>query len=410
MTLPTRRIGCRSLTSFPASLALVALVATSVSCASAPTVAPVPPTAVAADPSGGSASSSPPAGLRPEAVPLFVLLGFDDNFISGMPGSDTTGSIRFVVDLLDGKRNPPGRGNPRTFDGAPARIAFYSATRYLEAPDADRPENVKRALRAAADAGHEIGLHTHSHSHGAGFTSAQWAAEIATCSDWLSKPFDGERAAEPAVGLGVARTAQLGFRAPFLELGPPLFPALRERGLAYDCSVEVGTERSYDGGNFPWPYRVAAGYGGEGRDPARELWELPVYAMIVPPDELCERYGVPPGLREKLHRKQDYFDVADGKITGFDWNLWVAFQMSAPEVLATFRYTLDRRLAGNRAPLTFGTHSDIYSEQYDGITGSTAEERRRALATIVEESLAHPEVRLVTGAELVGWLRSPAAL
>jgi hypothetical protein len=343
-------------------------------------------------------------------VPQFVLLGFDDNFISGMPGSATNGGIRWVVSLLDGKRNPPGHGNALTFDGGPARVAFYSATRYLETPDTDRPEHVKAALRAAADAGHEIGLHTHSHSHGAAFTSAQWAAEISTCSDWLARPFEAARAAESAVGLGVGPEAQTGFRAPFLELGQPLFPALRERGLTYDCSVETGFEAGYDGRNTPWPYRVVPGYGGPGADPARELWELPVYAMTVPPDDLCGRYGVPPGLRDKLHAKRDYFDTASGKITGFDWNLWVEFQLSAPEVLAIFRYTLDQRLAGNRAPLTFGTHSDIYSEQYEGITGSTAEERRRALTAIVEESLARPEVRLVTGAQLVAWLRSPSPL
>jgi hypothetical protein len=160
---------------------------------------------------------------------------------------------------------------------------------------------------------------------------------------------------------------------------------------------------------------VAAGYGKvagvpAGEEDRRELWELPVYALVVPPDAECERYGVRPGLRQRLSQVRDYFDPTNGKITGFDWNLWVAFQMSAPEVVATVRYTLDLRLAGNRAPLTFGTHSDIYSEQYEGITGSTAEERRRALVQILDDALARPEVRVVSGRQLLEWMRAPAPL
>ena len=126
-----------------------------------------------------------------------------------------------------------------------------------------------------------------------------------------------------------------------------------------------------------WKYESAGTRGAQGA--AAELWELPVYALIVPPDEDCERYGVATGLRARLHRVHDYFDPADGKITGFDWNLWVEFGMTGPEVVATFKYSLDRRLAGNRTPLTFGTHSDLYSEQYAGATASSAGERPPAL-------------------------------
>ncbi|HEV8629326.1 MAG TPA: polysaccharide deacetylase family protein, partial [Thermoanaerobaculia bacterium] len=271
------------------------------------------------DPSGGTASSAPPSGLAASQVPQFVVLGFDDNGTSGMPGSPTTGGIRFVVDLLAGRRNPAGGGNPQTYDDTPARVSFYVTTRYLEEVGVDRPEYVKRALRAAVDAGHEIALHTHQHAHGSGFSSAQWGAELVTCADWLARPFDAGRSADPATGLGVPADVPMGFRAPFLEYGPPLFPALREHGVAYDCSVETGFEPRYDGGNLPWPYRVAPDFGGGGG--SGELWELQVYALIVPPDAECERYGVARGLRQRLHEAHDYFEVADGKITGFDWNL-----------------------------------------------------------------------------------------
>jgi hypothetical protein len=347
--------------------------------------------------------------LAVEQVPQFVHFGFDDIGISGRPNSGTSGGLRFVNELFTDKRNPTGSGNPRTYDGSPARFSLYVVTRYIEGGESDLPEHVKREWRAAADAGHEIGLHTHTHAHGSAFTSDQWSAEIAACNSWLEKPFDDERAADPETGVGVPRSLIFGFRAPFLEYGRPLFPALRGSGILYDCSVEEGFEDWFDGSNFLWPYRVAAGYGGE-LAASEELWEIPVYALIAPPDDACERYGVPPGFRQRLHSVHDYFDPADGKITGMDWNLWVEFGMSPEEVVAVFKYSLDLRLSGNRAPFTFGAHSDIYSEQYDTALPTSAEERREALREILDYALSRPELRVVTAKQLLDWLRHPAPM
>jgi hypothetical protein len=360
-------------------------------------------------PSGGSASALPPGALPVEQVPLFVHFGFDDNGISGRAGSGTSGGVAFVTDLFSDKRNPAGKGNPRTYDGAPARFSMYVVTRYIDGPEIDSPEHVKREWRRAADAGNEIGLHTHSHSHGSEFTTEKWSEEITACTGWLGKPFEDGRAADPGIGLGIAPSSISGFRTPFLEWGRPLFPALRAHGILYDCSVEEGFEDRFDGRNFLWPYRVAAGYGG---DPvaAQELWEIPVYALIVPPDEASERYGLRPGLRKRLQTLRDYFDAADGKITGMDWNLWVDFGLSREEVVAIFKYALDQRLSGNRAPFTFGTHSDLYSEQYPVELPTTAEERREALREILEYALSRPEVRVVTARQILDWLRNPAPM
>jgi hypothetical protein len=393
--------------SLPALAALV-LALSAASCAG---LRP-PTTAVAPHPSGGVAASAPPAGLPPEQVPQFVAIGFDDNGISGSPDSQTTGGVRWVRELFSGKTNPPGHSNARTYDGAPALFSLYLASHYIEAVDTDRPEHLKRELRAVAEAGHEIGVHTHSHAHGREFSSRQWSAEISTCKSWLRKPFMVTELGASTSGLGLAPESIQGFRAPFLEYGPALFPALREQGLRYDCSVEEGFEARFDGTNLLWPYRIATGYGGSRDDAssALELWELPVYALIVPPDEECARYGVEPGLRRRLHERVDYFHPEDGKITGFDWNLWVEFAMTPAEFIATLRYSLDLRLAGNRAPLTFGTHSDIYSEQYESLPNSTAAERREALAAVLADVLAHPDVRVVSARQLVDWLESPAPL
>ena len=282
-------------------------------------------------------------------------------------------------------------------------------TRYIAEQETDAPEHVKRQWRAALEAGHEVGLHTHNHPHGTLYDSEQWSEEIATCRGWLTKPFHSERAGDPSVGLGARTSDLIGFRAPYLELGLPLFAALRDQGIQYDCSVEEGFEEIYHGRNMNWPYRVEPLDGSS--NSGGELWEIPAYAFIVPPDEECGKYGVEPGLRQRLQQVQDYFDPADGKITGFDWNLWVAFGMTRQEVLATAKYTLDQRLAGNRAPFTFGAHSDIYSDLYEGATAnSSASERRQALEEILNYALSKPEVRVVSAKQILDWLRDPVRL
>jgi hypothetical protein len=192
-----------------------------------------------------------------------------------------------------------------------------------------------------------------------------------------------------------------------VEHGPSLFPALRQAGVAYDCSVQEGFEKAYDGTNLVWPYRIQT----DGGETPSDLWEIPVYILVVPPDSECEKYGVAPGLRARLARQQDYFNPENGKITGFDWNLWVAYKMTRPEVVATFKYSLDLRMAGNRAPLTFGTHSDIYSTQYpsEGLK-ATAIERQMALAEILDYALSKPDVRVVSAQQILEWVNSPVAL
>jgi hypothetical protein len=93
-----------------------------------------------------------------------------------------------------------------------------------------------------------------------------------------------------------------------------------------------------------------------------------------------------------------------------DWNLWVEFGLSREEFVAVFKYALDQRLASNRAPLTFGAHSDIYSEQYDTALPTSAEERREGLREIVAYALSRPELRVVTAKQLLDWLRDPSPM
>jgi hypothetical protein len=80
-----------------------------------------------------------------------------------------------------------------------------------------------RALRGAADAGHEVGSHSHAHDYA---LSRQPAAGIDADLE------RAERAILDAVG-----KAPRGFRAPGYTLSPALLEAVRARGYLYDSSL-----------------------------------------------------------------------------------------------------------------------------------------------------------------------------
>jgi peptidoglycan/xylan/chitin deacetylase (PgdA/CDA1 family) len=374
-------------------------------------------------PSREAGAAEPPAGLAPDQVPQFVVFGSDDNGYAGLEGSGAEGGLHFLTTLFADRRNPAGSGNAGTFDGAAAHYSFYVNTHYItgEATAAygtvvwDDPVWVKRAWKEAIDAGHEIGVHSHSHPHGRDLTAAQWEDEITRCIEVLGRPYDEREtpgSPNPASGLGVARRELPGFRTPYLEYSDRTLTAVRNQGFAYDCSLEEGTQDDQDGRNFVWPYRLDQG------SPANPeigshagLWEIPVYVFVVPPDGECERFGVPPGLRAELKKRKDYFDVEAGKVTGMDWNLWCEFSMTPAEFLATVNYTLELRLQGNRCPLTIGLHSELYSDRQDtGEYRATVAERRAALTRLVAGVLERDEVRVVSSRELLDWLRRPVPL
>lgn len=335
-------------------------------------------------------AAQPPAGLAPAVVPQFVLLGFDDN--------PDVGPMTWLVDFLETRRNPAGAGRAATFDGAPVRANFYSNGKYW--PDAALVAIHRRALVS----GHEIGNHTQNHQHGRPFDAATWKKEIADCD-----------ATFVAAGIPAERFG--GFRTPFLEYNAATFEALASSPHAYDTTIEEGYQPDQDGTNFLWPYTLDDGSPGNasryanrpanliGRYPG--LWEIPLHVYLVPPDELCAQYGAEPGLRGRMkaYIKSKWgweWSAEEGKITGLDWNVFESAGRSGSEFLAILKYTLDRRLAGNRAPFMVGGHTALYPADQP--------ERRRAIEEFVAYALTKPDVRFVTGGQLLAWLRHPQPL
>jgi hypothetical protein len=343
------------------------------------------------------ASVVPPGNFTPDRVPLFVSLGFDDN-------PDSRGVV-WATGVFSALKNPPGRGQAATYDGATARATFYHSSIYATAAP---------SWRTAYLAGFETGDHTVNHFHGAAgvggmnFDVAGWTGEMQGCIDFLT-----------SAAVGMRRAEIYGFRTPFLQYNANVFPAVKALAFWYDCSIQEGSEANQDGTNFFWPYTLDNGSPGHTAQPKLAsittwptgLWEMPAYHVIAPPDAEAAKYGIATGLRAKLARLHpDYFTEAVGQIVGLDYNLWYDFTLTKAEFLATLKYTFDLRRKGNRAPLLFGMHSAIYTDQTPVGPIASLSERQQAIDEFLRYALTFPEVRVVTTKAALDWIRNPVPL
>jgi len=204
-----------------------------------------------------------------------------------------------------------------------------------------------------------------------------WKNYIKLSEDWLTKAKNDKEG-----GLGYPQSKVRGFRAPRLEVNSAMFYALKELNYLYDCGLEEGYEEHVDGYNFLWPYTTDNGQRNSWTHmnigervfidtmPVG-LWEIPVNCFIVPKGQA--RDGAVDHWNQINNGKtvKDAPMVAsewNGKITGFDFNMWVIYGMDKNMFLETMKTTLDRRLAGNKAPLQYGAHTDYYTPIYDNGT------------------------------------------
>ncbi len=364
------------------------------------------------------ASEQPPGGLRPDQVPQFVVIGFDDN--------TQAAGIDWAIDLFADLKNPAGNGNADTYDGLPARTSFYMNTHGLVQWLEDDPNKLVASLKQLPTSGHEVGNHTHNHQ--ADLNQGEWSKVEAVLLQ-LSKPAWRPRIEQCSELLhsvaGIPRDAVQGFRAPYLKYNQDMFSTLAELGFTYDSSIEEGHNPRFDGRNFRWPYTLHHGSPGHAeswladpRNPLKtelgqtpELWELPNHVLIIPDDETSLRYGIKPGLWK--HIKQRIPHLQNNRMTGFDYNLWVNAALSGQQVTAILKYNLDLRLEGNRAPFMFGAHTQYYTNA-DWVKQHapqvSMEEMQQAIREFLEYALSKPAVRVRPARDIISWCRHPAAL
>ncbi len=357
-------------------------------------------------------SQLPPGGLSVNNVPQFVVIGADDC------GDSET--IRWMLNYLKEKKNPAGTGK-LSFDSDQLRMAFYINGKYAK--------EAGKAWKEAYKAGHEIGNHTFSHFlDSAGKTidarkvdQKTWHEEIIKNDEIILKT------------IGMKKDELIGFRVPRLEYNRGTYEAITERGFLYDCSIEEGNEPGMDGSNNYWPYTMHNGshsdslqaewssgeddWGYEKIGKIDGLWQLPVYNFVVPDDSLAKKFGFEKGLRQRIQNNFEWFDTETGFLTGFDYNIfapadWDGAAMSAVEFAATLEHSFDLHMGGNRAPFTLGMHPDFYSKDVDEYYSSAGDykERRKVIEQFIDYALSHPDVRFVTGAQLIEWMKKPVGL
>lgn len=291
-------------------------------------------------------------------VPMYVSFGFDDNSIAK--------SLNWASELLK----------------------KYGSCTFLLSSKFITEEGVREEWLNLVTSGHEMGNHTHSHDFGVNFSESKWQNEIEKCENILTAPYPE--------GIGLDRNKLYGFRAPYLDYNPSTFKVLKQNGYLYDCSTQDGWNTKFDGSNYKWPSQDNG------------LWILPCYPFIIPPDNMCERYGVKPGFRKskvEINQEFESYNVDDGKITGLDYNLLVSFQMNKQEFLATLKYTFDQRYYGNRCPMLIGAHSDFYDDSFTMAKNITPKEMREVLEEFLEYVSSFSYVQISSYKKVIDYLK-----
>lgn len=289
----------------------------------------------------------------------------------------------------------------------------------VDIPDRDGTDYMVQGVKKLIEAGHEIGNHTIDHLEtNSPFPRDQWpnsgdgfddgtSGKDAQGNPWSEvEEFGGHEQGYQQTcgwkyGVGYALEKQtwkeiialgevdgpkqgiteelVAFRAPRLEVNSAMFYALQEQGYLYDCGLEEGYESFRDGTNFVWPYTTDNGT----PDCYTKLmnfepmpidsmpagfWQYPVNAMIVPENMRADVFAQAQIIAAAEGEDHGTLEEWDGKITGFDFNMFILWSMTGPQVEATLKHTLDLRMAGNKAPMQIGCHTDYFTPIYDNAT------------------------------------------
>lgn len=327
-------------------------------------------------------SALPPGGIAINNAPVFVVLGSDDNH----------SSVDWLVSELAKRKH---------LDGSKLRMSFYS--------NASEDANWVAAHQSALADGHEISMHTYSHKDLTTLTVPEIKDEITENKTDLSS----------VIGLESAKIT--GLRAPFLAVDDSVFIAEQALGVSYDCSLEEGWQSDRNATNMYWPYTMdhlstsstwaaQRALGIVVKDEALSdhpnLWQVPVYTWDVPTGAAAVTLGLPSAFCDTLSQRAKNLGATAAapnqrscKVTGFDYNQWYQFGVTGQEFTQLLRYNLDQRIKGNHAPLTIGMHANYY--------GPEEPEHSKALLDFIDYALTLPQVRFVSSAELVEWMKNP---
>lgn len=371
-------------------------------------------------------SINPPNNLKPNEVPMFVHIGFDDNMISGYEGSDSEGGVSWILDLFDSLTNNQGINNPQTYDGSKCFTSFFCSSQYIKEFKKELISSNKRAWFNARMKGHEICNHTHTHNSFADIAQMkpdQWKNEINKCNTELQKPFliINKSLETTDTGININKGEVFGFRAPFLEYNNNLFDVLKELSFTYDSSLIEGMQTSQNGENMFWPYTINniptnnpfIKLEKENLKNFSGLWEMPIYSLIIPNDELSDKYYFKKGLRNKI-KKLSKSDMKSPytKVMGLDYNLMVEYKLTKSDVLAIMKYNFDLKYNSNRSPFIFVAHSENYATNTPSwkTENLTVKEKQEVIEEFLKYTLTKEDTRVVSLKQIEEWMKTPTSL
>jgi peptidoglycan/xylan/chitin deacetylase (PgdA/CDA1 family) len=274
-----------------------------------------------------AASSCGPAASQPATRAQVVMISFDGaNDIAQWQRSRRLAAItgaRFTyflscVFLL----------SPATKDAyqPPREVGRKRSNVGFAASQADVAARLRQIWQARSE-GHDIASHGCGHFDGGSWKEATWASELSAFRTILREAWTvNALAGEPDGWRGFVEDEVVGFRAPYLSVGPGLAPALRDAGYRYDAS-------------------------GVSRGPAQSGVDNGLITFALP--------QVPEGPNGR-------------RVIAMDYNLFVrhsgGFERGDADgefeerTLAAFRSAFKSAYAGDRPPLSLGFHFTLMND------------------------------------------------
>ncbi|KAF8215626.1 hypothetical protein K438DRAFT_1798990 [Mycena galopus ATCC 62051] len=300
-------------------------------------------------PTCNCASASPPGGLSPSDVPMFVVFTADDAVQSY--------TLDAVNQFLAHRQNP---------NGCQPKMTYFTSLNYTN-------------YTLVTDwyvAGNEIADHTMTH-----------------VGDPPLEEINGNLIALNALA-GIPFESIRGFRAPFLNYSVETLKLLAQTGFTYDSSSAASIPVTDPGTDAYWPYTLDNGMANDclevdgsckGQPALPGFWEIPMYAFF----DSAGAAGP--------HLMDPWLDNPAG-----------SNQINDSATLEYMKNTFTAHYTGNRQPIGLYTHPIHVSTTYPGVdpSNSTINMINEFLDWVQQQQ----NVWIVSNEQLLAWVQNPVTV
>ncbi|KAF8198263.1 hypothetical protein K438DRAFT_1967004 [Mycena galopus ATCC 62051] len=295
------------------------------------------------------ASASPPGGLSPSDVPMFIVFTADDAIQSY--------TLDAVNQFLAQRKNP---------NGCPIKMTYFTSL-----------SNTNYSL--VTDwfvAGNEIADHTMTH-----------------VGDPPIDEINGNLGALNTLA-GIPLPSIQGFRAPFLNYSVNMLKLLASAGFTYDSSATSSIPVTDPGTDAYWPYTLDYGMANDcldvngsckGQPVLPGFWELPMYAFF-------DKLGV-----DGPHLMDPWLDAPNGED-----------HVDDAATLAYMQDTFTKHYTGDRQPIGLYTHPIHLSTTYPGV--DPPQSTIDMINQFLDWAQVQPNVWIVSNEQLLAWVKDPVPI